>query len=380
MSSNLGELRAERELHEAAGRRTCMVFRSIACALAILFVGCSTRSGVDATALTATEGTETLDPVCFDDGTCTTCTADGSCTQCTDDGQCTDCNEFYEVGRAVDTVPTTEGTDVDIVFAPPPPPPTYIIEILADGTGVIKDAAGTVIQTIKGFATRTAGGWVIRPTMVPDYLNGAKIIGRVAKCFGPIAALALIAELSYAGMDASLGDAAAKMGVRLKDCQERFTKVVSGIQCLLRQPNTTKCTDAVNACPDAIFGANLTMSCAAEPAFQELVDALAATIGDTGCRPGGWGTISPDPAHRIADAIKNGTFATDPSKVCKMRARVENCTFVNGDIFPSPAGFDEAKRCWEGASRGVFESKYEEALKCCTTAACRANMGLVNNC
>ena len=164
---------------------------------------------------------------------------------------------------------------------------TYIIEILADGTAVVKDAAGKVIATIPKFAAKTSGGFVIRPSMIPDWLKGAKLTVRLAKCFGPITALMLLSELAYAGMDVSLGGAAAQIGVRLKDCQDRFAKHAAGIQCLVRQGPGTKCLDAVKACPDAFFGANMLASCGAEPGMQALIDALVAAINATSSQGGG---------------------------------------------------------------------------------------------
>jgi hypothetical protein len=345
-----------------------MVSRMLAALLAVSVVACS-RPPPDHATIYDT------DLVCFDDGTCATCTDDDSCTLCDPDGTCADCNDFWEIGG--DPVPTVE---TNAAFATAPPPPTYIVEILADGTGVIMDEAGNVLQKIPRLATKVGGQWVIKPENVPKELNGARIIARVAKCFGPIGGLLLIAGLSYAGMDIALGDAAAKMGVRLKDCQDSFATVVKGITCLVYLPWATKCTDAVKACPDAIFGANLTMTCGAEPTFPALVDALAAALAGTANRPGGAGSVKPDIAHLIQDAIKNGTFASDTSKVCTMQASISNCTFVDGSIFPPPAGYTEAKNCWNNASRGIVTSKWEEAISCCTTDACRSILASFKDC
>jgi hypothetical protein len=321
-------------------------------------------------------------PVCTDDGTCTTC-VDDSCTECTADGACTDCDEYWEF-------------ELKSAEAPPPPPPpapgpggasllpqpeiTYWLFIRANGTAVIRDlATNQVIREIPGFLANVNGQWVIRWHLVPPGFTNMHFLAHTARCLGPIAALIFIAEMANAGMQVALGDAAAQIGVRLQECKDRFAKVAAGIACLRGRPAATTCSDAVAACPDAFFGANLATSCGDEPAFAELVDALAAAIAATSTRPGGSGTLAGG-AGSIADAIRSGTFATNASKTCTMRARVEDCEFKAGDIFPPPPGFTEAQTCWDNATRGVFQSKYEEALECCTTAQCRATLWAMRDC
>jgi hypothetical protein len=261
-------------------------------------------------------------------------------------------------------------------------PPDLILDILEDGTAVIRDAAGKIIEKYPKAAQKVAGQWIWdfkgrAPSS--DLLKRCKL-GKIAKCAGVIGTLLLLSDLAYAGMDLALGPAAGQIGVRLQDCQDRFAKAIGGIACLNRQAGATTCAQAVQSCPDAFFGANLNQSCGTEPGMDELIAALVAAIERTSARGGGWGYISPDPAHLIADAILQGRFATSPEMTCTMRPRVQACAFVNGDVFPAPAGWDEAKTCWENASRGVFESKWTEAYNCCTTDACRAFLGSVKNC
>src|SRR5438477_2507312 len=139
-----------------------MLDRLVSCALAIsLVVGCSNPPPIDPVAALGSDA----DPVCWDDGTCVTCTDDGSCTQCTADATCTVCNELWQF--TFDPPPVVTGTDV--VFAPPG---TYTIEILADGSAVIRDAAGKVVEVIKNFAVKVDGQWLIRmAARIPDYLK-----------------------------------------------------------------------------------------------------------------------------------------------------------------------------------------------------------------
>jgi hypothetical protein len=253
-------------------------------------------------------------------------------------------------------------------------------EVLADGTIRILNAAGTVVETYPKAAVNIGGQWVIKwKGAPPQSLVNVRFV-KIAKCFGVIGGLLMISELTYAGVNVALGPAAAQMGVRLQDCQDRFAKVIAGINCLYHQPAAATCAASVAACPDAFFGGNLVMSCGAEDGMNALVDALAAAINGTAVRAGGWGTISPDPAGQIASAIRSGTFALNSGATCTLRPTVSNCTFVNGSVFPAPAGFTEAKACWEGASRGIFETKWEEAYNCCTTNECRGSLQLVKNC
>ncbi|HEU0037079.1 MAG TPA: hypothetical protein VFQ53_40995 [Kofleriaceae bacterium] len=354
--------------------------------IAVFLIGCTSEVRDQPIALEAVvdagEGSDApilsdySEQVCFDDGVCADCSS-GTCTLCSA-GTCQTCDETWEFGSITsEPVPTATG----IIYSPPAG--AVSLEITADGTGIFRDVAGRVLQTIRGFASRVGGQWVINWSAAAraGVSNLAGITRTILpRCIGGIAAMLLLSEMVYAGMEYSLGDAAKAMGVRLQDCQDRFAKHVAGITCLLRQPVTNQCTDAVKACPDAFFGANLIQSCGTEPGMQDLIDALVRAINSTSTYAGGAGTISPDPANTISDAIKQGKFATDPSITCSMRALLKSCTFYPGSVFPSPAGFDEAKACWENASRGIFESKWEQANKCCTTDACRMFISTMKSC
>jgi hypothetical protein len=247
---------------------------------------------------------------------------------------------------------------------------------------VIRDAAGKIVNQYPKAARKVAGQWVWdwkgnAPGL--DLLKRVKIT-RIAKCVGVTAAMLLLSELVYAGLEESLGPSAASMGVRQQDCQQRFAKAAMGIQCLKRQAAATTCAQAVQACPDAFFGANMVQSCATEPGMNDFVDALVLAIDGTSARAGGFGTITPDPGNSIADAIRQGKFATDTAITCTLRASQSGCAFTPGSVFPQPAGFMEAKACWDNATRGVFESKWTEAYNCCTTDACRGFINPFKNC
>jgi len=266
-----------------------------------------------------------------------------------DPGGCTgttcgsdDCNEFYEIG-AVDAPPPAPGFAGGVITHAGE---TYILRIMADGTGVVVDATtGADIATIPGLAVNVNGSWVIRTAKVPSWLNGARLLVRVARCLGPISFLLLVADLANAGMEISLGGAAAQIGVRQQECADRFARVASGIACLNRQSASTTCQQAVANCPDAFFGANLLASCGNEPLMGSLVDALAAAIGRTASLGGGAGTMVPDLGGLIGTAIRQGSFAINPGLTCTLRASTANCTFTPGGVFPNPPGWDEAKAC-----------------------------------
>ena len=88
------------------------------------------------------------------------------------------------------------------------PPPTTIanvgdtIEILADGTGVVRDAAGKEITRIPGMAAKVEGQWLIRAKHA-EWLKGAKII-KVAKCIGIIGIMEIISQGVAMGADGVL--------------------------------------------------------------------------------------------------------------------------------------------------------------------------------
>lgn len=319
------------------------------------------------------------------DGSGGTCSSNSSCGEdesCDPGGVCEECNAI-EVNLAEADAPP-----------PPPPPPAapmgasaigaqsvpagWWAEVLLDGTILVKDALGNIMHRFPQAMVRDGAGWMLKQTLrnpLPEVLRGMN--RWVFRCAGVIAALMGIAELAHAGMDAALGDAAAAMGVRQQECQERFGRAAAGIQCLRRQSGS--CSDAVAACPDAFFGANLMQTCGAEPGVHELVTALAQAIAATSVRAGGHGTL-PDPAGQIAAAIQSGQFATNPQMTCSLRPIIRDCQFLSGSVFTVP-GFNEAKACWEGASRGIFQSKYEEAQLCCAgNAACLTQLAPMQDC
>lgn len=323
------------------------------------------------------------DPLPGDGGTC----PDGTCTD-------PECDEFWSFPsvEAPPPPPVPVPTPTPIDDAPAPAAAGAIriqseqltAEVTKEGVIIVRDGAGRVVETLRGvLAKLPGGGWMIRQTPgspVPEILKRVKF-WNVAKCVGVISTLLLLSELSYAGMEAALGPAAAQMGIRQVDCQERFGRAVGGIQCLLRQGSQTTCAQAVTSCPDAFFGANLVQSCGTEPGMNELVDALVAAIQNTSVLSGGRGYITPDPAGQIAAAIRQGTIATSPEMTCTLRTVTQGCQFLQGSIFGPPAGWSEAKACWEGASRGILESKYQQAQRCCNgAAACLAQLTPMQNC
>jgi len=251
-----------------------------------------------------------------------------------------------------------------------------IINVAADGTGEIVEN-GKVVSKVKNLAVKVNGQWVWNWKKIADM--GKFRIGSIAKCIGPLGILMLIGDVTYAGMDYALGDAAAQMGVRQKGCAERMVKAAAGIQCLRAQTGKASCVDATKACPDAFFGASLTQDCGLEPGFDGLVDQLADAIGRTSALRGGTGYDSKQMGP-ITDGIKSGKFATDPSITCSMRASAAGCTFTSPTIYAAPAGFEEAKKAWEDSDRGLFESKQSEAYKKCTTDACRAIIATWKDC
>lgn len=315
------------------------------------------------------------------DGDGGSCSSNASCDEdesCGAEGVCQECNAI-----------TLHFHEAD---APPPPaepmgassigvqnlPPGAWAEVLADGTVLVRDALGNILHRFPQAMRWDGMSWVLQQTFrnpVPAVLQGMRTW--VFRCAGVIGALLGIAELANAGMEASLGDAAAQIGIRQQECQDRFKRAVEGIQCLRRHTGT--CSEAVSACPDAFFGANLLQTCGAEPGMNELVQILARAIAATGARGGGHGSL-PDPSGLIAAAIQSGQFATNPQMTCTLRPLIRDCQFLPGSIFTVP-GFNEAKACWEGATRGIFESKYEEAQACCAgNGACLTQLSGMQDC
>jgi hypothetical protein len=244
---------------------------------------------------------------------------------------------------------------------------------------------GKVVAEVGKIAARDAKGtwWIIDKAARGLKSAGWSITKASVRCIGPAGALMLFGQLAYAGMDEALGPSIAAMGVRQQDCTDRIAKASKGVGCLAAQSATAKCEDAVKACPDAFFGANLVQSCGDEPSMAPLVEVAAAAIGRTGNLPGGRPGSTTAPST-VADAIREGRFATEPDLTCRMRPviRVLSCEMVEGDLMKVD-GFSEAKACWDGAARGVTpwsDSKWTTANKCCTTDACRGHIASLKGC
>lgn len=316
-----------------------------------------------------------------------TCSGDESCDgdeTCNSGGTCEECSSI--------TVPA-------LVDGEAPPPPTapmgagavsakggvtilqeerLAAEVLRDGTIVLRNRAGQVVETLRGVLVWENGAWRIPQTFrnpVPQILS--RVGSWTFRCVSGIGLMLLGAEMANAGMSVALGPLAAQIGVRQKDCQDRFAAAAGGIHCLLSQPSNKSCTDAVSACPDAFFGANLVQSCGTEPGMADLVAALARAIGLTSIRAGGFGTISPDVGNLIGQAIQSGQFATNPQMTCTMRPSTRGCSMTDGSVFTVP-GFAAAKACWDGSS---WPGRYAEAQRCCAgNAACLAQLVPMKDC
>jgi hypothetical protein len=121
-------------------------------------------------------------------------------------------------------------------------------------------------------------------------------------------------------------------------------------------------------------------SCGTEPGLNDLIAALVNAINRTAIRAGGRGTVVPDLAGLISNAISSGQFATNPQMTCTMRPSTQGCVMSDGSVFTNP-GFGQAKTCWDNAPRGLWESRYEKAQKCCAgNAACLTQLAPMRDC